>query len=133
MKKLALFRSIPQGGLKDRLLKQELGTYCRDYDDLIWIRPVLLQAKKLQNVIITDCRRIVEFNSFFPEFTSVYIDATEAVRLERLKSRDGYTGSLHHAAESEIKGLKELCDYCIMNNGGLEDFKKEVLQYDEVY
>lgn len=124
LRKLEEFRRIPQD-TKDRKLLQELGTYCREYDDYIWIRPVSHAAEFEGNMIITDCRRKIELESF-PRFTSVYIDTPYELRLERLRERDGSVDelALQHKAEQEIESLRSRCDYTVDNSGTLEDLKR---------
>lgn len=126
LRKLEEFRRIPQD-TKDRKLLQELGTYCRCYDDYIWIRPIAQVAEYQSNMCITDCRRTTEFNSF-PKFTSVYINTPYELRLERLKERDGTVDelALKHKAEQEIESLRSRCTYTIDNSGTLEDLKREL-------
>lgn len=127
LEKLTEFREIPRKGTKERKLKQAIGTYCRLWRDDIWTAPVREKVKKYDNVVITDCRRLSEFD-MFPEFTSVYIDAALEVRLKRLKERDGYADvrDFDHPAEQEIRLLKHQCDYIVENNGTLEKLRKEI-------
>jgi len=125
--KLFEFQKIPEEYPKDRKLLQELGTYCRLHDDYIWIRKVQDRTKGKDNIIITDCRRLIEFNSF-ENYIKVYIESTLENRIERLKKRDGIVDiqMFNHPAELEIRGLKSLCDYVVENNGSLDEFRKQI-------
>ena len=123
LRKLEEFRQIPED-TKDRKLLQELGTYCREYDDYIWLRPVSQHAQYKDNMCITDCRRKTEFESF-SSFTSIYIDGPYELRLERLRQRDGSVDelALKHKAEQEIESLRDRCTYKVHNSGSLWDLK----------
>lgn len=127
-RKLEEFQQIPQEDTKDRKLLQELGTYCREYDDYIWVRPLRELAEYQSNMCITDCRRRSEFEQFLG-FTSIYIDAPLELRLERLRRRDGTVreADLKHKAEQEIELLRDRCNYIVDNSGTLEELEKQLL------
>jgi len=127
LRKLEEFRSIPKHDDKDRRLLQELGTYCREYDDYIWMRPLLHDAEYKDNMCITDCRRESELKAF-PKFTSVYIDTPLELRLERMRARDGAVDelALTHKAEQEIELLRPQCMFVITNDGTLENLKMQL-------
>jgi dephospho-CoA kinase len=132
-RKLEEFRSIPKHDDKDRKLLQELGTYSREYDDNIWLRPIRELANYKDNMCITDCRRQWEFH-MFQEFTSLYIDAPYELRLERLRKRDGSVDelALKHKAEQEIESLREQCDFIVDNSstiGHLQEQLEEIIKY----
>lgn len=109
---------------KDRDILQYLGSSARVHVDSIWIDYCFTQIKKsgAEKVVITDCRRVPELNALKAEgFTLIYVDAPMEVRFKRLEGRDGidreeFFKTSGHLAESEIAGLKKLCDYVIDNS-----------------
>ena len=136
LRKLEELQQIPKHDEKDRRILQELGEWCRSIDSNIWIRPVRNNSHYLRNVIVTDMRKLHEFNSF-PDFTSVYIDAPLPLRLERLRKRDGAVDelALKHKAESEIELLRSKCNHVVNNSGTLDELRlqvEEILKYVEV-
>ncbi len=137
LRKLKELREIPKTDEKDRRLLQELGTYCREYDDYIWLRDIRETAQHKDYMCITDCRRKTELESF-PDFISIYIDAPYAVRIERLRQRDRSVDelALKHKAEQEIELLKPMCNFTITNDGTLDELKvqlEEILSYSQQY
>ena len=133
LRNLELFRRIPKDEPKERLLKQELGTWCREQDDNIWIRRVQEQCIGKDNIVITDVRRKSEFDAF-PEYISVFIDATLETRMKRLRKRDGSADEtmFQHKAEREIQSLRSRCDFIVENNGTREELQEkieEILKY----
>jgi dephospho-CoA kinase len=135
LRKLEEFRRIPKHDEKDRRLLQELGTYCREYDDNIWIRDIRKTAEYSKNMVITDCRRSTELKSF-PDFVSIYIDSPYEQCLERLKERDGTVDelALQHKAEQEIESLREQCDFIVDNSSTIEHLQEqleEILKYTQ--
>lgn len=126
---LRILRDIPQYDLKNRRQTQEVGTYLRLIKDDIWITEVLKEIQSEKSHIITDVRRNAEFAAFSSAgFTSVWVEASDAVRKQRLIDRDGRYDERWETniAELEIKGLKERCKYTLVNNGTLEELRKKV-------
>ena len=135
LRNLEIFSRISKDCGKERKLKQELGTWCREQDNNIWIRRVQQQCK--DNIVITDCRRKSEFDAF-PNYISVFIDATLETRMERLKERDGVVdiSMFQHKAEREIQSLRSRCDFIVENNGTREELQEkiqEVLKYASMH
>jgi hypothetical protein len=127
--KLIEFSKYPLELGKDRKLYQDLGTtWARRYYPDIWVDSVRRKVKAHNGPsVITDCRFINEFHAF-PDFHSIYVEASEEVRRQRMVSRDGEVkhSRLGHAAESQVRGLKELCRYTLVNNGTLEELRLKV-------
>ena len=126
--KLREFMKYPLEQGKDRRMYQDLGMWARQYYPDIWVDSVRRKVIAHNGPsIITDCRFRNEFNDFL-DFHSVYVDASEEVRRERMIQRDGEVkhSSLGHAAESQVRGLKEHCEYTLVNNGTLEELRKKV-------
>lgn len=123
-----LYKTIPYSPPKDRKMLQILGTWCRQRDDLIWIRPLLnhINHEKIKNYIITDCRRQIELDSF-PKAIPIFIEADEKNREERLRKRDLQFDihSLTHISELGIDKLKEKCKIIIENNSTIEKLKEQ--------
>lgn len=125
---LRKFMEYPRVQGKDRLLLQDLGMWARESYENIWIDAVKAKVERCRTpVILTDCRFANEFHSF-PSFRSIYVECSEDVRVLRLSQRDGgYSAeSLRHVAESEIEGLKELCNVRVINQGSLEELKENL-------
>lgn len=127
LRKLQEFKSIPKHDEKDRAILQALGTWCVDYDDYIWTRPIRMIAEYKKNMCITDCRRFIEFNAFL-DFVSVYIDTPYDLRLERLQKRDGTVDeqALQHKAESEIELLRPVCNFIVDNSGNIGKLQVQI-------
>jgi len=127
-RRLRQFMCYPEDQGKDRRLLQDLGMWAREYYADIWIDAVKAKVARCRTpVIITDCRFINEFQAF-SDFHSIYVECSEDVRVARLSQRDGGydADSLMHVAESEIKGLKELCGYRVINQGSLDELRHNV-------
>lgn len=127
--KLRYFRDIPMNDAKDRRRTQELGTYLRQLKDDIWIAEALKAMKQRKSYVVTDVRRESEFAAFTNEgFVSIWVEASDELRKQRLIDRDGrYDEQWEtNVAELEIKGLKGKCQYTVLNNGSLEDLRVEV-------
>lgn len=125
--KLIEFSRVRQESRKDRILLQTLGSWARQHESDIWINALKQQLKLENNYVISDCRYLTELESF-PDFISIYVEASPEVRKQRLIARDGtYDESWEsHPAEAEVRSLKELCDYVVVNNGSFEDLDREV-------
>lgn len=136
-RQLEEFRKIPKINEKDRELLQELGTYCRKHDDLIWVRTVLNKISGNLKYVITDVRRFVELEACKDKFIPIYIHADEDIRKERLIKRDGSYNekSFYHEAEKEIRSLARYAKYYIVNNSTLESLEqtvRQILKLEEV-
>jgi len=125
---LLRFEGIPVEDGKDRRILQEVGTWARSIHSDIWINAVKDKvARSTTSVIITDCRYIRELQSF-PDFYPIFVECPEDVRKQRLSQRDGgYSeASLTHTAESEVRLLKSLCKSTIVNDGTMDDLRRNV-------
>lgn len=124
--KLMEFSRYPTELGKDRRLYQDIGMWSRSVYPNVWTNALKSKIKS-NAVVITDCRFHNELDAF-PEFYSVYVDASEEVRRERMIKRDGEIkeDSLSNPAESEVMSLKERCKYVIVNNGSLQELQLEV-------
>jgi dephospho-CoA kinase len=123
------FKNIPQVDQKDRLLLQTLGTYCRENDDLIWVRQVTNGLSKDNNYVVTDVRRPTEFIEMCKkDFVMVYILSDIDLCVERVEKRDGSVNieAFYHKAEADIKNLRTLCDITIDNTGSLQKLASQV-------
>ena len=124
------YKYDPEG--KNKVILQDIGTYCRNHDDMIWVRSVNFNSN--HNYVITDCRRIAEFKAF-PRWKSIYIDCSYEIRKERIIQRDKCWNKEwdNHIAESEIRLLRDLCDYTVFNDSTLESLEeniKAILKFD---
>ena len=128
VQKLREFSKYPLELGKDRRMYQDLGMWARQYYPDIWVDSVRRKVNVHNGPsIITDCRFRNEFNAFL-DFHSIYVDASEEVRRQRMVQRDGEVkhSSLGHAAESQVRGLKGLCNVVIENNGTLDELRFKV-------
>ncbi|GBG55175.1 hypothetical protein SPFL3102_03563 [Sporomusaceae bacterium FL31] len=129
MRRLKEFKDLPKVGPKDRLLLQELGTYCRLHKNDIWMRPILDNLKEDQKYVITDCRRQDEFDACLRRgFIPVAVCAFESIRKDRLIERDKKISieEMSHTAEREIQALIPQCHAFVYNNGSKEDLQLEL-------
>lgn len=127
--KLRNIRNIPQTDAKNRAQTQELGTYLRLIKDDIWISEVLKDIQPHKSFVITDARRNAEFDAFTSAgFMSVWVEASDTVRKQRLIDRDGRYDEQWETniAESQIQGLKGLCNVVIENNGTIDELRYKV-------
>jgi len=127
-KQLRKFMEYPVEQGKDRRLYQDIGMWSRQSYPDIWIDAVKRRIQRTKgSIVITDCRFYNELAAF-PDFHSIYVDCSEELRMQRMVARDGEVkqGSLGHAAEQEIQGLKELCNVVVVNEGSLDDLRVDV-------
>jgi len=126
--KLRMFEKYPVELGKDRHLYQDIGMWSRESYPDIWVDAVKRKVARCETpVIITDCRFHNELLAF-PTFASIYVEASEAIRMQRMILRDGEIkpGSLGHPAEQEIQSLRELCWYQLMNEGSREELQRNI-------
>lgn len=124
---LRFYSQLPRTS-KERPLLQGIGTYYRECKDDVWINQGIAAMVSGSNVI-TDVRRRSELEAFKAlGFKGIYVECPEHIRVARLRQRDGGydESSSKHKAESEIAGLKEFCDYVVVNDGSLADLESKV-------
>lgn len=132
-RKLEEFSRIPKHNEKDRALLIAIGEYVRETDRYVWLRPVLKQEEYLNDIIVTDVRKKLEFDAF-DNFKSIYIDCPEEIRIKRMLERDGTVDyqALNGITEQEIESLRERCNFIVDNSSTLEDLQiqlEEILSY----
>jgi dephospho-CoA kinase len=121
-------QKIPQTK-KDREILQYLGTSLRAFYDSVWIDCTFRYIEWVEGLmlppyrsVIADCRRKPELVALQNKgYLTIFVDAPEEVRYERLKARDGidrkeFYETSQHVAESEIGSLKRLCDFVVDNS-----------------
>ena len=130
LEKCCEWAKIPKPDNKDRALLQEVGTWCRQRCDEIWINAVLDHILPTDGpVVITDCRRRIELAACKARgFLSVAVEAVPEVRTIRLIERDGTFREewLKHEAEREVANLMISCDLRVRNNGTIEDLLSQL-------
>lgn len=113
----------PEPG-KPRQLYQDITQLVMDIDPLAFERELhqrITDSVKVSRalVLIDDVRSLDAFRFFADHgFISIRIDASEPVRRERMRMRDGYIppqAAFEHPSETELDGVEH--DHVIINNG----------------
>lgn len=102
---------------KNRIFMQEIGELIRrEFGEDFFVNRFKLQYKGEDWLLCDDVRKIIEFETIKEfGFITVYIDADEEIRIERSRKL-GLVFNPNHAAEQEIRLLRDKCDYIIQNN-----------------
>ncbi|MGG0667887.1 hypothetical protein ABE073_05075 [Lederbergia citrisecunda] len=123
---------------KPRWLLQMIGTMFRKIDPDIWIKALLADIDKEQNILkkygyapeaitITDCRMPNEYEALKKRgFTFIRITVYEEIRRQRMLDRgDNFTDDdLKHHTETFYDTFE--CEFEISNNGTLEELKYQL-------
>lgn len=97
-------------------------------------KEVQRQLKNHQGLAAIDAIALLESGLDALCHVTVAVTAPEEIRIPRLMQRDGITA---HAAKKRLDAqkdaayYKENCDYCLENNGSLQDFEAKCLAFLE--
>lgn len=115
---------------KPRQYYQHIGQQLRVLDQDVWINYLLNEVEILKdpiNIVVTDMRQVNEAERLKKEgFTIIKVVADEKIRIDRiLKSGDKFNAEdLHHETELQVDLIN--ADITVVNNGTIEELKKEV-------
>lgn len=123
---------------KPRWLLQAIGTMFRDIDPDIWVKALLNQIDKTNDilkgyglarevVVITDCRMPNEYEALKErDFIFIRIKVDKGIRKQRMIDRgDEFTeDDMKHHTESFYNTFE--CEYEIDNNGTLEELEDQI-------
>ena len=120
---------------KPRKLYQDFGQAMRQLDEDIWIRHVeqAIKADKLfpyyKGVVIDDLRQPNEYEwAKSNGFTIIRVNADEDLRLERAKQEGDSFSEEDLAHDTEQHSDKFDVDYMIVNDGSLNDLRRQVAE-----
>lgn len=124
----------------NRLRLQYFGQAVRDVYPNYWIdslRKISLrkiEKEKPPYYVISDCRYKNEFDAFRETNLTLFLDVPDEVRKKRLVDRDGSYDikSFNHPSETEIEGLKDLCDIVISQDYYTE-LRDEIMKGIKMY
>ncbi|ELU5586507.1 AAA family ATPase [Clostridium perfringens] len=83
-----------------------------------------------QLIIVTGGRTYEDFEFWKNSgFKTLGVKCDEKVRIERLKSRDGYEQNSQDDLEKNTRKIIDLCDFTVDNSGSFKDLTKEVTDF----
>jgi dephospho-CoA kinase len=101
----------------NRLRLQYFGQAVRDIYPNYWIDSLRQKIEKETPpyYVISDCRYKNEFDAFRETNLTLFLNVPDEVRKKRIVDRDGFYDikSFNHPSETELEGLKYLCDIVI--------------------
>jgi dephospho-CoA kinase len=137
VKEIAVERQLPISReelqiLGATLVRNERTSFCR--------RVITKATEACKNIAVIDGLRHVdvleELRSLVGkgELLCVYVDAPQAVRLARVKTRDGLSAERiaeleKHSTEIEVTNLKEVADFIASNVGSVEDCVASIVEW----
>jgi len=122
---------------KNRLFMQEFSDLGKKhFGDDLFVRLFIDSVKRIEakryllapDIVCDDVRYPIQLQACRDlDFTIIYVEAEESVRIERSKAQ-GLVFNSEHSSEQHVKSMKPMADIVIKNSSGdLETLHKDVL------
>ena len=106
---------------KDRTLLQKIGEKLREIDPDIWVKFTFNKAKNINKVVISDCRRLNEYEYAIKNgFVPIRIHAKLETRIQRCIERDGKYPNIEEW-ENESETGADNCKFTEFYNDGTKE------------